>query len=298
MEPVRALGIVVLMVLCYAAPAMEQTLQPPKTDSQPQAYEDLRTLAARLLKYADGADCHKGKCKLLVANFLLPDKHSSHYGWQLANDLSHELANQDPSIQVIDRILLQSLLEKERIPSEQLSETNERAVGADLGATAVLIGTTKRLDERTVELSARMLSVSNKDHIGNSAEVNLFAPVSSTDLSPSEPYNALPPLTATSNGEIVYRSGTNGVSLPHCTYMPNPPYSSRARKFKISGSLLVEGVITSKGELEDLRIVRGLPGGMNENALATLKIWRCDPALKGDKPVAVVVPFEINFRLY
>ena len=96
----------------------------------------------------------------------------------------------------------------------------------------------------------------------------------------------------------MYRAGANGVSLPRCSYMPNPPYSENARKFRISGSLLVEAVITSEGKLEDPRIVRGLPGGLNENALATLKNWRCDPALKDGKPVAVVVPFEVNFRLY
>lgn len=83
-----------------------------------------------------------------------------------------------------------------------------------------------------------------------------------------------------------------------CTYMPNPPYSDLARKFKITGSLTIEGVVTLKGKLENLRIVRGSPGGLNENATATLKTWRCGPGTKDGKPVPVAVPFEMNFRLY
>jgi protein TonB len=286
------------------AQAQDSSLLPPQMPSSPTPssssarLEDVRVLGARVLRDADSADCDKGHCKLLVANFMLPDNHGSNYGRQIADDLSGELIKLAPSIQVIDRSLLQSFLDKERIPSEQLTDNANRAVGADLNATTVLVGTTKRLDDMTVELSARMLSVSDKDHIGTSATVNLSAPVSSTDLSPSEPYATLPPLTQTSTGESLYPFGAPGVSAPKCTYMPNPPYSEGARKFRISGTLQVEGIINLEGKLENLRIVRGMPGGLNKTALATLQTWRCNPGLKDSKPVAVVVPFQVTFRLY
>jgi len=262
-------------------------------------YESLRVLASRLLQYSDSADCHKGSCKLLVANFRLPDDHGSLYGRQLADDLANEFRSQGPEIQVIDRMLFQTYLEKERIPSDRLNEGGSRAVASYLNATTVLIGTTKRLDDNTVELSAHMLSVPEKDHIGDSAEVKLLAPRSTADLSPSEPYPSLPPFAAqNSRGEVVYRGGLNGVGLPSCTYMPNPPYPGVARKFRVEGALLMEAIVTTEGKLEDLRILRGLPGGLNENALATLRTWRCRPAMKDQTPVPVVVPFEVNFRLY
>jgi protein TonB len=80
--------------------------------------------------------------------------------------------------------------------------------------------------------------------------------------------------------------------------MPNPPYSDGARKAGISGVMKVEAIVTTEGKLEDIRIQSGLPGGLNKNALDTLKSWRCKPATKDGKPIPVLVPFEINFRLH
>jgi protein TonB len=80
--------------------------------------------------------------------------------------------------------------------------------------------------------------------------------------------------------------------------MPSPPYSDEARKFKVNGNVWFEAVVNSAGRLENLRITRGLPGGLNETTLATAQNWRCNPALKDDKAVPTLVTFEINFRLY
>lgn len=288
----RALFVTVL----FADVGSPRLLQKP--DSSTPATDDLSTLASRLLKSPDAADCHKSDCQLLVANFSLPNGSGSFYGRQLADDFAHELQNQEPSIVVIDRTLLYAYLETERIPSRDSSDRMWRAIAADLHATTVLIGSTTRLDDDTVELSARMLSVTDKNHIAHKAEVKLHAPKDSVDLTPSEPFAPLPPFRQTANGEPVYQSGRDGVSLPSCTYMPNPPYSDNAGKAAISGAVEIEAIIATQGSLENLRILSGLPGGLNRNALNTLKTWRCKPATKDGKPVPVATTFEINFRLY
>jgi Gram-negative bacterial TonB protein C-terminal len=54
--------------------------------------------------------------------------------------------------------------------------------------------------------------------------------------------------------------------------------------------LLVEGIVSLSGKIEDIRVVRGLPGGLTENTLETLKTWRCEPGQKDGKPVLLVVP--------
>lgn len=269
-----------------------------KPDTPTAAYDDLHSFASRLLQSVDAADCHKNDCKLLVANFLLPSEHGSFYGRQLADDLAHELQTQEPSIIVIDRTLFYAYLETERIPAEDSSDNMMRAVGADLQATTVLVGTTSRLDEDTVELAVRLLSVADKHHPTAATQARLLAPKTSVDLSPSEPFAALPPMTQTSTGESVFQAGRDGVSFPPCTYMPNPPHSDGARKAGISGVIRVEALVTTEGKLTDMRILSGLPGGLNKNALDTLKTWRCKPATRHGKPIPVVVPFEINFRLY
>jgi hypothetical protein len=276
----------------------QQSAQKPSPPAP--KYEGLSALASKLLGYAESADCFKGNCKLLVTNFVLQDGHGCAYGRQLADQLSTELAKQEPKIQLVDRSALQLYLEKERIPSEQSKNSVNRAIGIDLGATTVLVGTIKRLDDNMVELSARMLSVSDKDHFESSADVDLFAPSSSVDLSPSEPYALLPPFpTQTDRGEIIYDIAPGRVvSLPRCMFMPNPPMSETSRKVGINAGILVEGIVSLNGKIEDLRVIRGLPGGLNENTLETLKTWRCVPGEKDGKPVPIVVPFEVNFRTF
>ena len=78
--------------------------------------------------------------------------------------------------------------------------------------------------------------------------------------------------------------------------MPNPPYSEEARKFQVRGVVLIDAVINSEGKFENVRIIRGLPDGLNDATLATMKTWRCNPALKDGKPVPSRVQFEVNFN--
>ena len=289
----RVLFVIALYVCAGSPPIPAQ-----KTDSPAPASDDLHSFASRLLQSADAADCHKNDCKLLVSNFLLPSEHGSFYGRQLADDLAHQLQTQEPAIIVIDRTLFYAYLETVRIPAEDSSDNMIRAIGADLQATTVLVGTTTRLDDDIVELAVRLLSVADKRHTTAPIRAKLLAPKTSVDLSPSEPFAALPPITQTSTGDPVFAPGRNGASLPSCSYMPNPPYSDGAHKAGISGVIKVEAIVNTEGKLTDMRILAGLPGGLNKNAIDTLKTWRCKPASKDGKPVPVVVPFEINFRSY
>ena len=77
--------------------------------------------------------------------------------------------------------------------------------------------------------------------------------------------------------------------------MPNPS-SEEALKFQLSGSILVDAVINSEGKLETVRIVNGLPDGLNDRTIATLKTWRCNPALKDGKAVPTRVQMEVHFN--
>ena len=87
--------------------------------------------------------------------------------------------------------------------------------------------------------------------------------------------------------------------MPKCTYMPSPHYTKEAKKAKVKGVVLVEGVVGLDGRITNLRVVKALGYGLDESALKTLKTWKCDPAIgPNGKPVPTLVPFEINFRLY
>ena len=66
----------------------------------------------------------------------------------------------------------------------------------------------------------------------------------------------------------------------------------------MSGFIIAEAIVTTEGRLQNARIISGLPGGLNEQTIATLGTWRCKPAVKDGYPVSTQIPFEVNFRLY
>ncbi len=272
--------------------------QPSKSAAEPDIPADLEELAAKLSEFAAVANCQQKGCTILVTDFVLPDGNTSLYGTRLADELSKELASQTTKMRVLDRLRFHQHITKDRVPVKSIDERLARAFASDLQATFVVLGITHKTDDGAVQLLARLLYVPDKQWGEYDAQVKLPTPNAISDLSPSEVLTPLPPILATASGEKVYRSGVDGVSSPMCYYMPNPPYSEEARKSKVSGSLTVEAVINSEGRLENARIVRGLPYGLNETTIVTMKSWKCNPAQKDGKPVPTLVSFYVNFRLY
>lgn len=99
-------------------------------------------------------------------------------------------------------------------------------------------------------------------------------------------------------GGGLYRPGTGGVGYPTCVYCPDPKYSEEARKAKYQGTVVLQAVITPDGRAIDIQIVKSPGLGLEDKAVEAVKTWRFKPALgPNGKPVAVVVPIEVTFRL-
>ena len=99
-------------------------------------------------------------------------------------------------------------------------------------------------------------------------------------------------------GGGAFRPGTGGVGYPVCIYCPDPKYSEEARKAKYQGTVVLQAVITADGRVTEVQVVKGPGLGLEEKAMEAVKDWRLKPAMgPNGKPVAVVVPLEITFRL-
>jgi protein TonB len=95
-----------------------------------------------------------------------------------------------------------------------------------------------------------------------------------------------------------FHPGTGGVGYPSCAYCPDPKYSEEARKAKYQGTVVLQAVITADGRAIEIQVVKGPGLGLEEKAVEAVKQWRFKPALgPSGKPVAVVVPIEVTFRL-
>jgi len=90
----------------------------------------------------------------------------------------------------------------------------------------------------------------------------------------------------------------NGVSAPVAIYTPQPEFSEEARKAKYQGVVVLSGIIGVDGRVHNPRVVRSLGMGLDEKALAAVKLWKFDPGKKDGHPVAVEMGLEISFNLY
>lgn len=269
-----------------------------KPAPEPETVADLPTLATSIATYISVAGCQPKTCAVLVTNFTLPDGNTSVYGMWLADTLSRELTSKEYKLRVIDRSLLKNFLAKERVHAQPDHREVINWISDALDAKFVVFGTTESADNGFVRLSSQLVDTDSKEWRVYSALVNLGPLNLGESLEPVDPFGPLPEITTSFSGETVERAGVNGTTIPNCTYMPNPPYSDGALKLKLSGTVTAEAVINLEGKLENIRIVRGMPVGLNETTIATMRTWRCHPALRDGKPVPVLTSFTVTYRLH
>jgi TonB family protein len=94
----------------------------------------------------------------------------------------------------------------------------------------------------------------------------------------------------------VYHVGGD-VKAPILATRQEPEYSEEARVAKLQGAVVLHFVVGEDGRARDIRVVRSLGLGLDENAIAALAGWRFQPAEKAGQAVAVDSTVEVNFRL-
>ena len=88
------------------------------------------------------------------------------------------------------------------------------------------------------------------------------------------------------------------MSAPRAIYAPEPEFTEEARKAKYQGMVVLALVVGADGRAHNIRVQRSLGLGLDENAIATMKLWRFEPAYLNGAAVAVAVNVEVGFRLY
>lgn len=78
---------------------------------------------------------------------------------------------------------------------------------------------------------------------------------------------------------------------------PSPQYTEIARKARIQGVVIVEAIIDKEGNVTNVKILKGLPMGLDQAAADAVKKWKFKPATLNGKPVAVIYNLTVNFRL-
>ena len=90
---------------------------------------------------------------------------------------------------------------------------------------------------------------------------------------------------------------TRDVIEPRKTLHVKPQYTEIARKARIQGRVVLRATIDQQGDITDVEVLRGLPTGLAEAAVAAVRQWKFKPATLNGRPVAVYFNLTVTFQL-
>lgn len=214
---------------------------------------------------------------------------STPFGSWLADQISAALAVS--GYPTVDRAkLAEALRSKGLSPQDVFVLAKARDLASSLGAACFVTGTFVAF-QRSIGITLRV-------HCG--AGRHDAVPLTSTLTNVDELERHLGgPLESFRPADGVYWAGEDGVTAPKCNYCPNPPFSDEAVKQKVSGSLVLSAVVTTKGGVEQVQVIKGVGYGLDKSAVRGVKTWRFSPARDPEgNEVPVHVPIEVSFKLY
>jgi len=76
-----------------------------------------------------------------------------------------------------------------------------------------------------------------------------------------------------------------------------PLYTAADRNAGAYGNVIVEAIIDQHGDVRNVRVVRGIAKGLDEQTVTAVKTWKFKPATKGGVPAPVYYSLSINFHV-
>jgi len=74
-----------------------------------------------------------------------------------------------------------------------------------------------------------------------------------------------------------------------------PNYTEKARNNKVSGTVSMRVLVGADGTVKQVEVIRGLPDGLNEEAVKSVQQMRFKPATKNGQPVDFWITMEASF---
>jgi len=90
---------------------------------------------------------------------------------------------------------------------------------------------------------------------------------------------------------------TGDITPPEKIYYPTPRYTEEGRQARVQGVVILEAVVDTDGNVSRVKVLKGLPFGLSEEAVETARQWKFRPAKKAGVPVAVFLNLTIRFSL-
>jgi TonB family protein len=86
------------------------------------------------------------------------------------------------------------------------------------------------------------------------------------------------------------------VALPKKSVHVDPVYPADARRQRLEGVVVLQGVIGTDGTLDGLTVLRSVPE-LDDAALAAARGWEYDLVMLDDRPIRLQFVFTVNFKV-
>ena len=93
-----------------------------------------------------------------------------------------------------------------------------------------------------------------------------------------------------------YRPGS-GIAPPRLLHEARPRYTEEARQDGVEGDVVLEIVVRSDGSVGDIRVLRRLGSGLDEQAIQAVRQWKFAAATRFGTAVDVLVEVAVEFKL-
>jgi TonB family protein len=96
---------------------------------------------------------------------------------------------------------------------------------------------------------------------------------------------------------VQHMDATPTTTAVEIIFKPNPVYTDEARKLKLEGEVLLEVMFGANGQLQVIRVARGLGHGLDEAAIAAATKIRFKPATRTGQPIDSNAIVHVVFQL-
>lgn len=199
---------------------------------------------------------------------------------------------------VIPADAVRQTIEKEKISNKALADTGtNRCLASDAGADVALIGAIQPSGNKlTMSVSAFRATKGNSFF----DDTVSFVPPPALANTEGAPAEQAAKSTSHSSAAAIPEPEKAGYKPPSCLYCPTPRFTNDGFSARVNGSVVLDLVIEVDGKADSISLVDGLPCGMTQSALETVKdTWRFKPAIGPDgRPTAIHTFVEVTFNVY
>ena len=83
---------------------------------------------------------------------------------------------------------------------------------------------------------------------------------------------------------------------PKVVQKVDPVYPEAAKRDRIAGVVVLRALVGKTGNVEDVKVLKGLPSGLTEAAVAAVRQWKFEPGRVNGKPDTVQFTLTLNFQ--